>query len=203
MKKSLQLLNNQRGLITIDFMFASVLVGGFFAILFSLMLALSVVEITQYVTFATARNYFAAHWNIERQEEVAGKKFQELTESQVLSPFYSNGWFELKGGPGVQNWVQIYENEPKFLIEHASFHGSRIELNAKILEFRIPLIGDTTDTEDVFKANVSTYLNREPTSVECIDFMSEGSRFSAITQLDADYRNSNVRDYVRITDNGC
>lgn len=193
-------LKNERGLITIDFIFASILVGGFFAIVFSLMLTLSVVEITQYVTFATARTFFAGHWDREQQENLAATKFRELTEDPVIAPFYTNGWFELSGGPGTQDWGSLFSDHDS---DSESFIGSRVSLNAKILEFRIPLIGDTADLDDAFRANIASYLNREPTSSECIEFMSGESRFNAIRSLDGSYRNPAVRDYVRITDNGC
>lgn len=195
------LLKSQSGLITIDFIFASILVGGFFAILFSLMLTLSVVEVTQYITFATARVYHGGHWSKEKQEELANTKFQQLIEDPVVAPLFKNGWFELTGGPGIQDWNELYQQTEED--DSGNFIGSRVQLAAKIMEFRIPLIGETSDLENAFSANVASYLNREPTSMECYEFMSAENRFEAIKNLDATYRNSNVRDYVVMEDNGC
>lgn len=199
----LKALQNERGLVTIDFIFASILIGGFFAILFSIMLTLSVVEVTQYITYATARTFYAGHWDRTQQENLGEAKFNELIENETVSPFFNNGWFELEGGPGIQDWGDVYPSSRNASEDSANFIGSRIELNAKILEFRIPLIGDTSDLDDAFKANVASYLNREPTSQECLEFLNEQNRFEAIKRLDGSYRNSAIRDYVRVADNGC
>ena len=194
-------IKSQAGLLTIDFIFASILVGGFFAILFSLMLTLSVVEITQYITYATARVYYTSHWNPELQQKLAAEKFKQLTEDPAISPFFKNGWFELTGGPGIKDWNELYPQDPGE--DSGNFIGSRITLSAKILEFRIPLIGETSTLDNAFSANVASYLNREPTSTECLEFFSNENRFEAIKNLDSSYRDTNVGEYVVVSDNGC
>ena len=196
-------LRNEAGLLTLDFIFASIFIGAFFSILFSIMLTLSVVEVTQYVSYSTARNFYAAHWDKENQTSLATKKFNELIANPAIASFYQNGWFELKGGPGVQDWNQIYEGALNPQQDSNNFIGSRLQLNAKILEFNVPLIGSTSGLDDAFKANVASYLNREPTSTECLDFMNKENRFAAIQQLDASYKNSLIRNYIVMVDNGC
>ncbi len=52
---------SQSGMITVDFLFAFVLVMGFAAILFSLSMTLTVAEVTQYATYTAARAYTAGH----------------------------------------------------------------------------------------------------------------------------------------------
>ena len=51
------MIRNQRGFITIDFLFSLVLVLGFSALLFIMTFTLLVAEVTQYITYAAARNY--------------------------------------------------------------------------------------------------------------------------------------------------
>lgn len=198
-----KLIKNESGIITIDFIFALVLVGGFFSIMFALSLTLSVVELTQYITFATARNFHAAHWDTDAQREAAEIKFNDLTKNEIISPLLSNGWFELSGdGGGIDDYNDLYGQDPN-TDDSANFIGSRVQLNAKVLEFNIPLIGDTHDDEGVFTANIASYLNREPTSVECLNFMLEENRFQAIKALDSTYSGGSIGEYKVMADNGC
>ena len=52
------LLKNEKGLLTLDFIFAFIIIFGFVGILFSFAMTFSIVEAVQYVSFASARNYF-------------------------------------------------------------------------------------------------------------------------------------------------
>ncbi len=54
------------GFITIDFIFALITVFGLSTLLFALTFTLSVVEIVQYITFSSARSFYAAHLNKEK-----------------------------------------------------------------------------------------------------------------------------------------
>lgn len=196
------ILKDQSGLITVDFIFSLLLVGGFFSVLFALSLTLSVVEITQYITFATARNYHAAHWSINQQTNEGTQKYFDLTRgNKVFSPFFSNGWFEINGGEngGLDDWNNLYNQGGA---DSSNFIGSRVQLNAKVLEFQIPLFGDSYSEEDVFTANVASYLNREPSSEECLEFMNE-TRLEAIRSLDASYSAAPLDNYQAFADNGC
>lgn len=201
-----QVLKDERGIITFDFIFAFVMVWGFTSILFALTLTLSVVEISQYVSFSTARTFHAAHWSPELQNEIGEEKYSQLINNPVLSPLFNNGWFTISQNAGLGDWNELYpqsqdprDNEG----DSDNFIGSRLTLNAKILEIQIPLIGLTYDDSDAFTANVASYLNREPTSEECLEFGSEDNRFRALKRLDATYNRSEVKNYVHFADNGC
>lgn len=192
-------LKNQRGVLTIDFLFAFVLVFGLtMTLFFSLTFTLSVVEVVQYITFASARNYFAAHHTEAKQKELAKAKFDKLKNNGVFSPLFSNGWYEL-GEPDIRSFETEYS---KTSHEYNTFAGTRVSLQAKVLDFRIPFIGSTTDGAiNAFKTNISSFLAREPTADECMTF-NQG-RLQAIKALGYGGSAMQPSDYFIISDNGC
>ncbi len=195
-------ISNSKGLITLDFVFALVLVFAFTAILFTISLTLSVVEITQYVTFASARNYFAGHQTIQDQERLAQAKFKQLSNAGPLKPLYNNGWFELKNfqvGPGTA-YQQIQQEPDRF-----TFYGAAVYLRAPILNFRVPFFGRTAENEDdAFEAQITSWLAREPATEECREFNE--ARMRLIKQIGGNtYNHPQVSEnaYAVMTDNGC
>lgn len=195
------MIKNQSGLITIDFIFALVLVFGFTAILFTLSLTLSVVEITQYVTFASARNYFAGHNTEQDQKNLAKAKFDELTKSPALKPLYNNGWFELKDfNSGIGEAYQQIEDPKRF-----TFYGVGVHLRAPVLNFGIPFFGRTSkDPDSIFQAQIASWLAREPSTEECLDFNK--ARMQLIKAINGNSYNApqiSESAYVVQADNGC
>ena len=84
-------MKNQSGFITVDFLFAIVLILGLSSLMFVLSFTLSVASITQYITYAAARNYEAAHIDEATQELRAQMNYQELISNPVFKPLYANG----------------------------------------------------------------------------------------------------------------
>lgn len=202
-------LNNQRGLITIDFLFAFVLVMGFATILFALTITLVVVEVTQYATFTAARNYYASHINVIEQNRQAFNKYQQITGHPVFAPLYNNGWFQIDDEPFVGDATQIFPNYQQSGINPNQFWGVGTHFVAHMLDFQIPFYGSTTnmDTQDGgFRTFIASYLGREPTVNECINFNID--RWRKIRRLNvsgaAPYT-SHTTDahYAIISDNGC
>lgn len=193
---------NEHGLLTIDFIFSLVLVFAFTAVLFAISLTLSVVEVTQYITFASARNHFAAHLTKADQDRLAKEKFDQLANSPALRPIYNNGWFELrdfKVGEGA-SYQQIQNDSETF-----TFYGSAVYLRAPVLNFRVPFFGRTTsDDENSFQAQIASWLAREPSTEECMNFNK--ARMQLIKQMAGNAYNVpqlNENSYVVMTDNGC
>lgn len=196
------IITNQRGLITLDFVFALVLVFAFTAILFTVSLTLSVVEITQYMTFAASRNYFAGHLTKQRQEELGTAKFKQLENAGPLKPLFNNGWFELKDfkiGKG-DVYQAIQQDGDKF-----TFWGAGVFLRAPVLNFRVPFFGRTAeDADSAFEAQITSWLAREPATAECYEFNE--SRMKLIKQMDGNaYNHPSVSEnaYAAMSDNGC
>jgi hypothetical protein len=194
------ILKNQKGILTLDFIFASIMMFTFSAILFRFAITFVVVEITQYATFASARTYFAAHKNQDEQERIGKLKFDALLRDRnsVLGNFFRNDWFEVGN-------VEIADFSGEFSQtageDSDTFVGARTSLVAKVLSMNIPLLGSTTD--DDLGTQVSSYLMREPTEQECQDFTVE--RFKQIKNLKDGFSASFVIDeaYAPTMDDGC
>lgn len=198
-------LRNERGIITLDFIFAFVLVFGMTLILFGFCLSLSVIEITQYITFSAARNYYAGHVSRQMQTDAAIKKFQQLTvQTQPFATLYGRGWYQLgplEVGPQAEQQTISEYTHGTDRPDRNTFVGARVTLNAKVLEMRIPFFGDTYDQEDGFVARVATFLGRAPTEQEARAVNAQ--RFAAIRQLESRYQQAPDGAYTIICDNGC
>jgi len=198
-------LRGERGALTLDFLFAFTLVFGMTLILFGFCLSLSIVEVTQYITFSTARNYYAGHVSRQMQTDAATRKFEHLTKrTEPFATLYANGWYQLgplEVGPQAERQTLAEYTHPGDRSDRNTFVGARVALNAKVLEMRIPFFGDTYDDEDGFVAQVSTFLGRSPTEQETRAVNAE--RFTAIRQLNAIYQQAPEGGYALICDNGC
>jgi len=201
-------MRNNRGTLTLDFIFGLVLVGAFSGILMALTLTMVITEVAQYISFAAARNYFAAHVDQTRQQEMAKAKFEQLMDTRGIRQYFRNGWFNLKleaeaGGVGVGNFQEIYETQDQS--GRDVFVGVRLQFNAPVLDFEIPFYGSTSgdDNNKGFRTHINSFLGREPTMAECRLFVEQ--RFSNIQRVTGfqgfggDYN----KVYAPIMDNGC
>lgn len=193
--KAAQLLHNEKGLLTLDFVFASVIVFAFITILFSFAMTFSIVEVVQYISYASARNYSLAHKDESEQRTRAQEKFEQLSKHPILAPLFSNGWFEI-----LPAQINDFNNEynPDRSLDSDIFIGVRVPFSAPILYKRIPILGTTGSDQDAFTANIQSFLAREPTFTECEGFIQQrGQQFST---LDYNYDTNAV---VVMMDNGC
>lgn len=189
-------LKNENGMLTLDFVFASVMVFGFAAILFSFAFTFSIVEVVQYVSFSAARNYSLAHLNESSQQERALQKFQELRANPAIIPLISNGWFEIQDAQ-IADFNGEFDPDPTK--ESDTFQGVRIPFSAPILYKRVPLLGATASDPSGFTANIQSFLAREPTFTECREFMQQRpAQLNLITGANFD-----VAATVLIMDDGC
>ncbi len=203
-------INAQSGIITLDFMFAIVIVFGISGIFFALTYTLTVVELTQYIVFSTARAHSAGNLTIDSQIAAAKSKYTSLVTNPLIKSIYRNGWFELAapdaleirsgaGGQGQPSFSSDYSNGAN----RPSFSGVRTILNAKIMHFKIPFVGATSPEDDSFKTKVLTIMLREPSQAECKSFMVE--RREAIRNLDPRFLNYPKKQeaFIPMEDNGC
>jgi hypothetical protein len=206
---------NERGFITVDFIFSIVLVIGFTALLFIVTFTLSVASITQYITFAAARNYAVAHLDKDKQEERARAKYKELIGNSAFKPLYAGNWFKVSSDstinigdqtkfiPGFQEAVSSDENQVN------EFWGVGTTFVAKVLDFKIPFFGSTAPDSDGsgkgFQTYMGSYLGREPSADECIKF--NAARWEAIRNLPVTagtpYSQAGTQGYYPMTDDGC
>lgn len=90
----LPILGNERGILTLDFIFAMLMMFCFSAIIFAFTITFSAVEIAQYATYASARAFFAARKTSDEQEKAGKDKFTAL----VLNPKAQLGTFFAMAG---------------------------------------------------------------------------------------------------------
>lgn len=203
-------MRNQRGLITVDFLFALVLILGFASLMFVLSFSLSVASVTQYITFSAARNYFAGHLDQEQQEARAKAKYEELINNPIFKPLYANGWYLIDAEPQVGDHVKVKPEYEEATGGTNKFWGVGTSFTATVLDFRIPFFGSTNPDGDGsgtgFKTYIGSYLGREPTAAECIEFTA--ARWTAIRNLPvsggtAYSTGTSASGYFPMTDDGC
>lgn len=194
------------GMITIDFLFALIVVFGLSTLLFSLTFTLSVVEVVQYITYSSARSFYAGHLNPEKQIEMGNLKYESLVKNPTFAPlFRAGGWFELQNGPGIAESMTGAYNDlyPPSAPQGTAFYGSRLTLVANIMNIEIPIVGGTGDQP--FKANIASYLSREPSDQECMNFMA--ARLTELLRIDPSMKGpqGEVTEtaYFATPDNGC
>ncbi len=204
-----------RGMITVDFLFAMVLVLGFTSILFALSLTLTVAEVTQYITFASARNYFASHLTHDRQKELALAKYYQLLENVEFAPLFRNGWFQVDQEPAIGDISRVI---PQYRDSGGAgnfdsknmFWGVGTNFIARILDFQIPFYGSTNPQGDGsgsgFQTFLGSYLGREVSTQECQQFMR--ARWANIRNLEVQGASpysafTSDSGYSANEDNGC
>lgn len=210
-----QKLNDQSGALAVDFIFAFTLIFGFTLVLFSFALTLTAVEMTQYLTFSSARAYFAAHQDPGKQSEQAEKKYDALLGTEGYSFLNKNSWFEI-GNRYIGNLEGHPEGEMKGYLPSGGnpnrFEGVVVSFIARILSMSSPFFGSTEPSGDgtgsSFATRIASYLGREPTTQECKEFVE--NRWKYIRQLNvsgggASYSTgTNDNAYVKgMVDNGC
>ncbi len=197
-------LRNERGILIVDFMFSMVLILGLSGLLFVLCFTMSVASMTQYITFATARNYTVGHITQAQQVERANAKYNELIAHPVMKPLYNNGWFAVDARPGVGDHTQLIPGFTEATQGVNKFWGAGTSFTANVLAFSIPGFGSTTPDDDGsgdgFKTYMGSYLGREPTTEECLNFTN--NRWNGIKQLGPGY-GTNGGTYFPMTDDGC
>lgn len=199
---------NNRGFITADFMFSIVLLFGMTAILFAMTFSLTMASITQYITFAAARNYVTAHRSESKQRDQAIKKYKQLIGNKVFSPMYRNGWFDVAKSPDVGDISILIQGYKPSGQDPNLFWGVGTQFTAKILDINIPFFGSTNpdsgDGGKGFKTYMGSYLGRDPTMDECITFVR--GRWDAIQALPvsggAPYSTAQGQ-YQPLMDDGC
>lgn len=194
---------NNKGLLTLDFLFSMILVLGLTAILFALSFSLSVFEVVQYMAFSASKSYNSAHLDIESQKLAAQNKFNELKSSNALRSLFKSSWFQL-GFSIVDRDNPTYASSfSEEINTKATIVGVVIEIKAPFLDLKIPFYGSTTGNPDGFKTRVNSFLGREPTDKECHGFVSQ--RWNGIKAAipQAAQAPTSDADYIIMGDNGC
>jgi hypothetical protein len=197
-------IRNERGILTLDFIFAMMLGMSFTMVFFALTLTLSLVEVTQYISFSVARAALGAQETRTLQVALGNRKYDELRNRPIFKAIFGRGWFRLPAQPNygspTDGFNTEYNVDPNQ--DNATFYGARIRIEARILDITIPMLGSSkTDPETGF-ANVQTFLGREVTTQECRENFNR-ARWNAIQALHSSYAGARNPTPFLITDNGC
>jgi hypothetical protein len=196
---------NERGVLTLDFIFAMTIGMSFAMIFFALTLTLSLVEVTQYVSFSVARTAWGAHETRQQQAALGDLKYAELMDRPVFKAVFGKNWFALgrpQYGDPVNGFNTEYPEDPAE--DNATYFGARIRIEAKILDINIPMLGRSKTKPETGTANVQTFLGREVTTEECREQFNR-NRWAGIQALSSAYTppgDPNIALFV-MTDNGC
>ncbi len=199
-----RVVKNQRGILTLDFIFAMMLGMSFTMVFFALTLTLSLVEVTQYISFSVARAALGAQETRSLQVQLGNRKYNELRERPIFRAIFGRGWFRLPVQPDygdpVAGFNTEYNVDPND--DNSTFYGARIRIEARILDITIPLLGSSKTNPETGFANVQTFLGREVTTEECRESFNR-ARWTAIQNLHSSYAGARNPLPVLITDNGC
>ena len=155
----------------VDFTFGIALVslamGVFLAICFSLIM----IELSQYISFASSRAYFAGDLTKAEQMAHADRKFDRLLATEPAKTLLgAAGWFQLKkagaNGSPVGNFSDS-DFSPQDTLGREIFEGAKLEFRADILDMSFPFVGGAT--EGPFTSNLYSFIGREPSTMECIN----------------------------------
>ena len=190
----MKFLRNEKGILAFDFLFGLMIMTGFFILVVMLNFTLSVIESIQYIAFSTSRTYYAADVDVSSQEGAALEKYNQLKEEGILKSLLREEWFE------IQN--------PVFINSRDRVNGGvRLDVTARVLSFTLPFFLGNTGEPNTFKTNVNSYIGREPSMQECVEYNEDIKE--EILNLSSSYRQGqipsgmNTAPIMTTGDNGC
>jgi hypothetical protein len=188
-------MSNQSGALTLDFIFALVLVLSMTFLLGLFSFTLSVVEGIQYLTYSSSRAYFASHMSEQHQRQAAQRKFNELSATGSYKKLLKKDWFSIS----IDN---IGDNKREYGAEDSLdiFIGVRAKVVANILSQSIPLFG-STEGDTPFVTYTTSFIGREPSMEECMNVVNE--RFTMLVHQGGYTLPTPEIKYERFDDNGC
>ena len=205
------LLRSSGGFLAADFLFSLVISCGLCVVFFCLAFTLSMVEVGQYIAYSVSRSHMAGHKTQDDQEKAAKAKFASLQKNKVLSPLFTNGWFEISNldirgaGKGGKDFSDRYPKERDAIVGVPQV-GIRLSFEAKMLDIKVPFLGGTDPEKKGFTAFLTGLMIREPSAEECRKQIKE-DRYKAIMNLDPRFTRAIGRasesQYVPMEDNGC
>ncbi len=208
-------INNSAGFLAADFLFSFVLVISCGIIIFALTFSLATVEISQYIVWSSARAYSAANLKIGESEAAGKNKFNKLSAKYPLLTGVGSDspWFELKilniGDAASAGLSQVkIKNELSGENRHPWTGVSATVFLKLFSSLKFPFLGNIANDKSVFTFPIRTFILRNPSQQECLNFFKEENRFNkGIQQLESTNSFwktlSPPNSYVPIEDNGC
>ena len=166
---------SERGVLTVQFMVAIVLVLFFVVSFLGLTMTLAYSSLTQYLTYASARKLSLGGLSKGDQVDAGKSKYQAVRQGIFGNSFQPGGtdWF------GIPQEAQVGLNSAYSGQEGGGsglpgarnlFYGAFVSFQSNISNFTVPFLTDET-SEDL-DTTVGSYLGREPSKAECKNFLS-------------------------------
>ena len=194
--RGLQSEKAQRGLVTIPFLIAFIVVMFLILSFFRLTLTLTYASVVQYITYSSARRLSLGDDEKSTQEGKGVEKYEQLT-SELLK---QSTWFNISS-PQI-DFNPDYTESGR---QHRNlFYGVFVSFTSNLISFRIPLLAE--DGDQGLTTTIGSYLGREPSQEECNDF-NNAKKEHIKTILDSygvshNFPSPAPRDNVA-SDNGC
>ena len=129
-------LKNEKGIITISFLFVLILSLAFLLSFFGLCLTLATGSITQYLTYSTARKLSLSDISFSEQESQAQEQYQILRSKIFNNP---GTWFNIPDQAEL-GMNQEYEDDPQ--ARRQMFYGAWVLFSSTLSNFQIPFLSD-------------------------------------------------------------
>ena len=176
--RSFYLLRSQKGSLTVQFIFAFMLVFGFIIGFFYLSLTLVIGELVQYATYSSSRYLSLSHQDLHKQQLESQAKYNQLLfEGGIFkSGFFGNidaddKPFNLQKPSGI-GLNSVLPSIPGMYKGRNLFYGVWTKFQPKGLSLKVPFWGESVQgaQHDWFESVIGSYLGREPSQKECEDF---------------------------------
>jgi len=203
-------IKNQKGILTLDFIFSMTAVYSIAMVFVLLALTLMMSTVVQYISFSMARAHISGDVSIDAQRAATKQQFDKLLATDLGAFIKTNdeGWFKVEYTEGDYAYSDVdSEWTGSGGTSRQEAYGVKIKYTSNIIKnFRLPLIGSPSDGggDDFGSANIFSFLYREPSTEECLNF--NDSRWPA---LRARFPNINSMPNVLTgtsgaqADNGC
>ncbi|MDE0150920.1 MAG: hypothetical protein OXK80_00265 [Bdellovibrionales bacterium] len=162
------MINHQcKGSISVDFLFSITVSCLLLMFVILTSLTFSLVEVAQYVAYATARTYFIGHENPGAHESAAVGQFDALRGKFFKSGVDMSQWFFLSN-------MTIYDGQSTGLPpdgltpDRRTRFGVGFTFTSKVLTMNIPFLGKVGSGNDGFAFPIAAFLGREVSASECV-----------------------------------
>ena len=153
---------NQKGLVTIPFLIAFIVVMFLILSFFRLTLTLTYASVVQYITYASARRLSLGDADTQTQKGKGEEKYSQLT-SELLK---RSAWFDVPSSPQTGFNPEYTESGYRNL-----FYGAFVPFTSNLISFRVPLLAE--DGDQGLTTTIGSYMGREPSQDECNNFNTE------------------------------
>ncbi len=193
---------NNRGFLVFDFMFAFLIVIGMSMLLLITNYTLSMMEVVQYMTFASSRSYYASDISEEEQKNSATAKFESLREQNILKNLLNKNLFAISSTHGdhsahFEDGNSTGSGNTAGSGNNKNLIGTKTSVSVKVLSKALPLLG-SAGSEDDFQTTVVSLLGREPSMEECMSAINKKAEL-----IQGLYGELESFKATSIWDNGC